>query len=345
MSTTQPAPTPDNNPVPLLHILVESMNLHQSVFAVAELGVADLLVGGAKTAAELAGHLRVHEDSLYRILRLLASEGIFSQTGARTFANNAVSNCLRTGVPSSLRAMARFRGTEFIYKAFVEIMHTVRTGQNGRVKALGMDGWEYLRRNPEIAQIFDDAMTESSSLVAPGIASAYDFSQWESLMDVGGGNGILLTAILRRYPTLHGVLGDQQHVIERARQRGFLSGEFEKRSQMQPCDLFNDIPAGCRAYVMKSVIHDWNDEDSVRILQNCRKAVPKDGALLLVEFDLPEDASPSPGKYADVTMMLVTGGKERTEKEYGRLLSQSGFQLTQVVPTATGFNVLEAQPV
>lgn len=163
-------------------------------------------------------------------------------------------------------------------------------------------------------------------------------------MDVGGGNGALLAAILRAHPKLRGVLADQHHVLERARQRGFLGGELEARSTMQVCDLFDNIPIGCRAYLMKSVIHDWNDQDSARILRNCRKAVPQNGALLLVEFDLPEDASPSRGKFTDVTMMLVTGGKERTIPEYKSLFSAAGFRLNQVVPTPSGFNVIEALP-
>lgn len=195
-----------------------------------------------------------------------------------------------------------------------------------------------------MARLFDDAMTNLSALAAPGVASAYDFAQWERLMDVGGGNGALLAAILRAHPKLRGVLADQHHVLERARQRGFLGGELEARSTMQVCDLFDNIPIGCRAYLMKSVIHDWNDQDSARILRNCRKAVPQNGALLLVEFDLPEDASPSRGKFTDVTMMLVTGGKERTIPEYKSLFSAAGFRLNQVVPTPSGFNVIEALP-
>jgi len=343
---TAPAQAASNyNPAPLLHIIVESLALHQAVFAVAELGVADLLAAGPKSAADLAAQLQVEEDSLYRLLRLLASQTIFSETAGRLFANTAVSNCLRSNVPGSLRAMARFRGSDFVYKAFGEILHTVRTGEAGRSKALGMDGWEYLQKNPEMARIFDDAMTDLSALAAPALASAYDFSQWESIMDVGGGNGVLLAAILRAHPKMRGVLSDQEHVLERARRRGFLAAELETRSSMQACDLFHNIPSGCRAYLMKSVIHDWNDEDSGRILRNCRKAVPKDGALLLVEFDLPDSSAPSRGKFTDVTMMVVTGGKERTIAEYSSLFSNAGFRLNRAVPTPSGFNVIEALPV
>ena len=345
---TQPAsrqgsPTPHSGP--LLRIMLESLALHQCVFAVAELGVADLLVSGPQSTADIAKKLRVDEDALFRILRLLASQGIFTETAPRTFANTDVSNFLRSDVPGSLRSMGRFRGTDFVYRSFGEILHSIRTGEPGRAKVLGMDGWEYLERNPGTARIFDDAMTDISAIVAPTIASAYDFSKWESLMDVGGGNGVLLAAILRAHRALRGVLADQQHVLRRARERGFLSGSLEKRSAMQPCDLFRDIPKGCRAYLMKSVIHDWNDEDAHRILSQCRRAVPKNGALLLVEFNLPEDSSPSRSKFTDVTMMVLTGGKERTVPEYSALLSTAGFRLNEVARTASDFNVMEALPV
>ena len=333
------------NLTPLLGIVLESLNLHQSVFAAAELGIADCLADGPKSTSELARELGVIEGPLYRVLRLLASQGIFFEAAPHIFANTAISNCLLSDSPVSLRAMARLRGSDFLYRSFGEIVHTLRTGQTGREKALGMDGWEYLRKNPEMARLFDDAMTSLARIAAPGIAASYDFSRWESLMDVGGGNGVLLAAILRAHPTLRGVLGDQQHVLDRARQRGFLGGELANRSSMQACDLFSNIPSGCRAYLMKSVIHDWNDEDSKRILCNCRKAIPNNGALLLVEFDLPEDGTPSRGKSTDVTMMIVTGGEERTIPEYRSLLSASGFELTKIISTPAGFNVIEALPV
>jgi len=333
------------NPAPLLRIIMESLPLNQSLFAAAELGVADLLAAGPKSTAQLAAELKADENSLGRVLRLLAAHSIFAETAPGSFSNTELSHYLRSGVPGSLRAMARFRGTEFFYASFGQILHSVHTGDPARSKVLGMDGWEYLERNPEMARIFDDAMTDLSALIAPGIAAAYDFSKWDTIMDVGGGNGVLLAAILHEHPTLQGVLADQQHVLDRARQRSFLSGELEARSSMQPCDLFNDIPAGCRAYVMKSVIHDWNDSDSKRILSRCRNVVPSDGALLLVEFNLPEDNSPSRGRFVDVTMMVLTGGKERTITEYSALFAATGFRLNQVVRTASDFNIIEALPV
>jgi hypothetical protein len=328
----------------LIHIF-ENLALHQALFAAAELGVADLLAERPRSAAELAVCLNAHEPSLYRVLRLLASQGIFAELAPRIFSNTDVSNALRTGAPGSLRSMARFRGSDYFYRPFGEILYSLQTGHPARSKVLGMDGWEYLRQNPSAGVIFDDAMTDFASLVAPAIAASYDFSQWESVMDVGGGNGVLLAAILRAHPKLSGVLADRPHVLDRARQRGFLGGELQTRSTMQNCDFFSEVPSGCRAYLMKNVIHDWNDEDAHRILGNCRKATPKNGALLLIEWDLSEANLPSPGKFADVTMMVLTGGKERTIEEYRALLGSVGFHLNEVISNGAELNVIEALPV
>jgi hypothetical protein len=207
-----------------------------------------------------------------------------------------------------------------------------------------MDGWEYLQQNPEVARIFDDAMTDFSAIVGPLIASAYDFGHWGSIMDVGGGNGILLAAMLKAHSGLRGILADQPHVLERAKQRGFLAGELEGRSAMMPCNFLREVPSGCRAYVMKHVIHDWDDEDANTILVNCRRAVPTDGALLLVEWALPEGNVPSAGKLLDVVMLLMTGGKDRTVEEYGQLLASAGFRLNRVVPTSSELIIIEALP-
>jgi SAM-dependent methyltransferase len=209
---------------------------------------------------------------------------------------------------------------------------------------MNMSEWEYMRQNPELAGIFDDAMTNQTEFAGPAIAAAYDFGSWDSILDVGGGNGILLSYILKAHNGLRGVLADQPHVLERARQRGYLGGELEARAEMQPCDFFREIPSGCRAYLMKSVIHDWDDERAREILVNCRRAVPPDGVLLLVEHALSEGNLPSAGKLIDLVMLVLTGGKERTVEEYRELLASGGFRLNQVVPTATGFAIIEATP-
>jgi hypothetical protein len=317
---------------------------HQALYAAAKLGVADLLERGVDTSAKLAAELKVNEDALYRLLRALASQGIFEETAPRTFKNSGISHCLRKDEPGSIRPALLYWGTDFYYQSFGEILHSVETGEPARAKLFGKSEWEYMRQHPELARVFDDAMTNLSAMHAPAIAAAYDFGAWESIMDVGGGNGILLSHILRTHKNVRGVLADQPHVLERARKRGFLDLELAARTAMQSCDFFHEVPPGCRAYLMKNVLHDWDDSQACEILVNCRRAVPADGALLLVEWGLSDANLPSTGKLTDLVMLVLTGGKERTTEEYRGLLAKGGFQLNKVVPTEAEFVIIEAIP-
>jgi len=338
-----PTATPSATPLQLLG-MTNGLVIHQALYAAAKLGVADLLKDGAQTSSELARKLNVNESALYRILRLLASESVFEETSPQTFENTELSHFLCAGVPDSVRSILVFRGSQFLFGPFAEILYSIETGLPARAKLFGMEAFEYLKTDPETARLFDDAMTGMSALVGPTVAAAYDFGKWESLMDVGGGNGILLAAILTAHSGLRGVLADLPHTMQRAMDRGFLGGELASRSAMQPCDFFHEVPSGCRAYLMKHVIHDWDDERAHTILANCRRAVPKDGAVLLVEWALIEGNAPSAGKFTDVVMMLMTGGKERTVEEYRHLLGQAGFSLNQVISTVSGLNIIEALP-
>jgi len=323
----------------------DGLILHQALYAAAQLGVADHLDSGWRSAADVARELKVNEGALYRVLRLLASQGIFEENDVRCFKNNQVSKFLRADVPGSVRPLLLFWGSDFHYPCFGKILHSIQTGESSRTLLSGTDGFEHLRQNPEQARLFDDAMTTMSELVAPAIASAYDFAAWESLMDVGGGNGILLAQILRAHPSLRGVLADQEHVLTRARQRGYLDGDLKGRASMLPCNFFEKIPTGCKAYLMKSVIHDWDEEQARIILANCRKAIPDDGVLLLVEWDLLAENVPSNGKFIDIVMLVLTGGCERSADEYRKLLASAGFRLNKVFTTAAQFAVIEAFPI
>src|SRR5258706_2785024 len=335
-----------SNPVPSILLRTrESFIRQQTLYVAAELGVADRLEEGWRSAAELARELKVKEDALYRALRLLASQGIFEENNARAFRNTEVSNFLRTGVPGSMRSLFIFWGSDFTYPPFGQIIHSMETGEPSRTFLSGTDGFEHLRRDPELARIFDDAMTNVSQLSAPAIAKAYDFGAWGSLMDVGGGSGILLSHILRAHPGLRGVLADQEHVLARARERGYLGGDLAARTTMEPCNFFEHVPPGCKAYLMKSVIHDWDDDQSRIILANCRRAIPDDGVLLLARWDLRVETVPSNGKFIDIAMLLLTGGRERSEDEDRELLASTGFRLNRVVPTAAQMAVTEAFPV
>jgi len=329
-------------------ILLNARNavvLHQSVYAVARLGIADCLQNGPRPAADLARELKVNEDALYRILRLLASQGIFEENSDRSFRNTDISNYLRSDVPGSLRALFIFWGSNYCYTSLGQMVRTLETGKCAPELLSDNDSFDQLRRDPELARVFDDAMTAMTRFLAPGVAAAYDFGEWESLMDVGGGSGLLLAEILRTHPRLRGVLADQQHVIDRARERQFLAGDLASRTSMEPCNFFESVPSGCRAYIMKSIIHDWDDERSRIILTNCRKAIASNGVLLLVELSLGDANVPSFGKFLDITMLSLTGGRERTEAEYADLLASAGFRLNRVIPVNPQFGIIEALPV
>jgi hypothetical protein len=320
--------------------MASAVILQQTLYAAAKLGLADLLEKGLRTSSELAAHLSVNEQALLRAVRFLAGQGVFEETEPGVLKNNEISHFLRSGVHGSLRSFVLMRGSSMFFAPFGEILHSIETG----LPAREID-FEQLSEHLEMASVFDDAMTDLSEWLGPAISAAYDFGAWGSLMDVGGGHGMLLAAILRAYPKLHGVLADLPAVISRAEERGYLAGDLKRRSTLRCCDFFQEIPMGCRAYLMKNVIHDWDDERALKILINCRRAVPDDGALLLAQWAIPRINSPSAGRFMDIAMLVLTGGRERDFDEHGELLSRSGFKLNRVFPIPGGFSVIEALPV
>jgi hypothetical protein len=331
-------------PLALLR-MTDGLVVHQALCAAATLGIADLLNEAERSAAELASMLRVNEDALYRVLRFLSGQGVFRETGgARTFVNSPLSQYMRSDVPNSVRAVLIFRGGGYYFSPFTEFLYSVKTGVPARDKVLRNGAFEYLRADPEAERVFDEAMTAISELSAPAIAATYDFGRWETVTDVGGGTGALLAAILRAHPRLQGTLADAPSVVERARRREFLSGELAVRTRFEACDFFRAIPSGSRAYVMKNIIHDWNDTESTAILRNCRRALPDDGALVLIEYCLGDDNAPSLGKTIDLVMMTITGGKERTIEEHRALLASAGFQLNRAIPVSPDITIIEALP-
>jgi hypothetical protein len=319
--------------------------LQQTIYAAAKLGLADLLEKGLRTSSELAAHLNVNEPALLRATRFLAGHGVFEEPEPGVFKNNEISHFLRSGVHGSLRSFVLMRGSSIFFAPFGEILYSIETGLPAREKLYGKNGFEQLSEDPEMARIFDDAMTDQSEWLGPAIAAAYGFGTWGSLMDLGGGHGILLAAILRAHPGLHGVLADLPAVVRRAEERGFLAGDLNRRSTLRSCDFFQEVPTGCRAYLMKNVIHDWDDERALRILINCRRAVPDDGALLLAQWAIPDTNSPSAGRFIDIAMLVLTGGRERDVDEHGELLSRAGFKLNGVFPVPGDFSIIEALPV
>lgn len=345
MTAAIPPDSPSQQPAMTLLRMGSGLIVTHCLYVAATLAIADLLKDRVATAAELAGTLQIDQDALYRVLRLLSGQGVFEEIGDRTFANSPLSECLRTDVVASLRSLFMLRAGPKTSTAFGELLFSVTTGKPSFEKLCGSEMFRHLRRSPDQALIFDDAMTALTALWGPQIAAAYEFAPWGSLMDVAGGNGLLLAEILKKHRELHGVLAEQPEVLERARQRPFFSGELASRVQFESCDFFRAIPEGCRAYLLKMVIHDWDDERAGLILINCRRAVPKDGVLLLVEYQLGEQNTPSLGKTVDIFMLAVTGGKERTLEQHRNLLESAGFGLRRRIPVSEELMILEAMPV
>jgi hypothetical protein len=325
--------------------MTDGLIVHHCLCAAAKLGIADLLKDGPRSTEDLATPLKVNEDALYRTLRFLAGHGVFHETGPRKFANSLLSEWLRTDVPESIRSVLIYRGSHFFLKPLSDLPYSIETGAPAREKGLEVNGFEHLRRNTEDAELFDAAMNEISGLWASSVAAAYDFGKWGSLMDVGGGNGMLLATIMAVHPDLHGVLADQPDVLERACRLKFWHPDLLRRVRFEAMDFFEAIPSGCQAYLMKNILHDWDDERARQILFNCRCAVPDDGVLLLIEYCVGEVNTPSIGKSVDLMMLTLTGGKERTVGEHDKLLASSGFRMKRSTPLPNDIMILEAEPV
>jgi hypothetical protein len=314
----------------------------QAVYVAAELGIADLLKGGPKPVSELAAATETDPDALFRLLRALASIGVFTETSAKTFALTPMAEMLRSDAPQSMRSLARMAGGEQ-FQAWADLLYSVRTGKTAFDHRFGMPVFDFLAANPEQAQIFDGAMVGIHGRETAAVIAAYDFGPIKVLADIGGGNGSNLSAILQSQPALRGILFDLPHVVERARSAIDAAG-VPNRCQLVGGSFFEDVPAGADAYLMRHIIHDWDEEKSQTILRCIRRRIPADGRLLIVESVIPPGNEPFGAKFLDLTMLAIPGGKERTREEYDALLSSTGFRLTRIVPTTTEISVIESVP-
>lgn len=313
------------------------------VYAAAKLGIADHLTAAPKSAAELAGPTGTHAPSLHRLMRTLAGLGILTEQDAQRFALTPLGEALKTGAPGSARAtLIAFCGPAF-WHSWEEIVYSLETGKTGFEKAWGMPIFDYLAQHPEEASFFSEAMVGFHGAEPPAVAKAYDFSRATKLVDVGGATGNMLAAILGRHPALRAVLFDRAHVVRDApallKARG-----VEERVTIEPGDFFETVPAGGDVYLLSHIIHDWNEDQCLIILGNCRKAIKADGRLLIIETVLPTGDTPHQGKVQDMVMLVLPGGQERTEAEYATLLRKAGFRLNRVVPTESVVSVVEALP-
>jgi hypothetical protein len=315
--------------------------LSRAIYIAAKLGVADLVKERPKNAAELAEAVGAHSPSLYRVLRALAGAGVFFEDEGGRFHSTSLAATLETDTPGSLRFMAVAELGEEHYLGWEHALHSVMTGSVAFDHKFGMPVWEFFAENPENARVFDTAMGRLSESVTNAILASYDFSPFNKMVDVGGGYGGLLTGILNAYPAMRGVLFDLPHVIESAKSR-IQESRVAERCETVSGDFFQSVPEGGDAYALKFILHDWNDEQSVAVLKNCRLAMAAGGKLLLIESVITPGDESSFSKLLDLNMMVMTGGRERTEGEYRELLTAAGFELTVISPTSTPFRVIEA---
>jgi ubiquinone/menaquinone biosynthesis C-methylase UbiE len=329
-------------PIQMLQI-ISGFWVARCVYVVAKLRIADLIKDESKTADELAEATGTHGPSLFRVLRALAAVGVITQDSNHRFGGTPLSQTLCSG-PGSIRAFAMTELGEEHYPAWGELLYSVRTGGIAFDKAFGEPIWEFFAKNPENAQIFNDAMSGMTAQANEAIHAIYDFAGINTIIDVGGGHGGLITGILKKNPSMRGILFDAPSVIEGAKASIQSSGVAE-RCELMSGDFFKAVPEGADAIVMKWIIHDWNDEQSIAIMKNCHRALPENGKLLLIEAVVPATSEPHFSKFIDLNMLVITGGRERTEAEFRQLYEAAGFRLTRFVPSESPFSVIEGVKV
>ncbi len=332
--------TLEDNPMRLVQ-LSEGFGPARAVQLAAELGIADLLGGSPQSAEELASATSTNPNALYSLLRAVAAVGVFTEVAPRRFALTPVGERLRADHPQSLKSWVRFQA--MFNGVYAEAMYSLRTGEPTVPKVFGEPLFEHLAHHPEHAQLFQAAMGEHSRLTGSTLADAYEFADGAKIVDVGGGDGSFLTAVLSARQDMTGVVFDQPYVGEAAAGRLQAAG-LADRCTFVSGDFLQGIPAGGDVYTLKGVVHNWPDEDVRRIFANCRRAMAPDGRLLLIEWVIPDGDAFHPSKFLDLAMLFVYGGRERTEDEYAGLLAESGLRLEHIVGTGTTLNVIEAVP-
>ena len=330
-------------PTEYLRRLFDDVEFCYLVVVAAQLGVADLLASGPQSMADLSAATGVDAQSLYRVLRALASRGLFREDDDQRFSLTTLAEPLRQDAAHSIRPQALWSGSEAYRRTWGHLAYSVRTGEPAFDHVYGKPFFDYLVEQPAFAKIFNDVMTSASSDEGASIAAAHDFSGYRRIVDVGGGHGALLTAVLDRHPGPLGVLFDLPDVVETvhgAIDSHVAAGRVEKVAG----DFSEAVPRGGDAYLLKWIVHDWDDEAAIRILTNCRTAMAPAGKVLLVEVVIPQGTAGTDATRLDTTMLVFTGSRERTEREYRDLLHRAGLTLLTITPTASPFSILEATP-
>jgi hypothetical protein len=315
----------------------------QAIYVAAKLGIADILGNGPLPAEEIAQRADADPDATYRLLRLLASYSIFREQEDGRFTLTPMADALREDSPVSMRGMALLLGHPIHWEDWGQLIMAVQTGEPVLPKLHGMGGYEFLAANPEFAVAFEGGMGNLSKLETEPIAAGYDFSQFRTIVDVFGGQGALLAAILSRAQDTGGILADWRTGALKAAE--FLQDAgVADRCTIETTDFFEKPPDGGDAYILKHIVHEWPEAQSLEILSNVRSVMDKNGKLLMIEFELPDGPEQHPGKLVDLWLMILMGGRERTTAQYSKLLSNAGFRLSRVIPTASAAAIIEAVP-
>ena len=314
----------------------------QTIYVAAKLGLADLLKDGSKSIDELSSATGAHSLSLYRLLRTLASIGIFIENEDGSFGMTPLATSLQSDGPMSVRSFVLLVGEQFWWAPWGNLEHSVMTGEAAFDRVFGMQVFEYLVKHPEVGNSFNVWMTRLSEMTDPALMESYDFSTINKVVDIGGGHGSLLASILKANPTLKGVLFDLPEVVEAARE---IDAGVAERCEIIGGDFFESVPAGGDAYILKQIIHDWNDDLSIKILQNCHKAMAGNGRVLVIDAVIQPGNVPDLNKLIDLQMLILThGGRERTEFEFRSLFEAAGFELMNIFSTPSMFNIIEGRP-
>jgi hypothetical protein len=339
--SSQPQSVPQLPPAVRIYQMATAYRFSRALYVAVQLGIADHLKGGAKSAEDLAAATQTNADALFRLLRALASVGVFAEAGPRKFALTPLSDALRSDAPGSVRAVVLFLADDTHWSVYKELGYSVRTGQPAFDHVFGQELWDYVGGHPELSMLLDQVMATATRMMGPAVAGAYDFSKFETIIDIGGGSGELLAAILQRHSRPRGIVFDLPHAIEHARAASLLP---EGRTKLIAGSFFEAIPAGGDLYLMKTVVHDWPDDKARVILQKCHHAMAGTGTLLLVEGVVTSDASSDRLKSADLEMLVLQNGRERTEEEFRSLLASAGFQMNRIIPTYVT-SIIEASPI
>ena len=328
--------------------MISGFRVSRAIYVAAKLGIADLLKDGPKSSEELARLTSTHPLSLYRVIRAQASVGIFAEDEQGCFTLTAIGNTLQSEISGSLRAWAILVLGEEDYQAWGDLMYTVRTGQTGFDHVFGMGIFQYEAQHPDHAKIFDEAMANLIGVYNSAVLASYSFLSIEKLVDVGGGDGSLIVAILQTKPKMKGMLFDLPHVTEKAKQKITEAG-LSGRCEVVAGDALVSVPSGGDAYILSRVINSFDNERALAVLQNCRRAITQKSKLLLVERVLPDRVEHSFAAQgpvmSDLNMMVISGGRERTATEHRALLDAAGFTLTKIIPTQSEVSMIEAEPV